>query len=31
VLQLARKQFAAGIVIDAANALPNYVRDNVTQ
>jgi tRNA threonylcarbamoyladenosine biosynthesis protein TsaB len=31
VLELARVQFAAGLVIAAADALPNYVRDNVTQ
>ena len=31
VLELARNQFAAGQVIAAADALPNYVRDNVTQ
>jgi tRNA threonylcarbamoyladenosine biosynthesis protein TsaB len=31
VLELARLQFADGLVIAAADALPNYVRDNVTQ
>jgi hypothetical protein len=31
VLQLAREQFAAGGVVEPHAALPNYVRDNVTQ
>ncbi|MCP3999714.1 MAG: tRNA (adenosine(37)-N6)-threonylcarbamoyltransferase complex dimerization subunit type 1 TsaB [Gammaproteobacteria bacterium] len=31
VLELARNQFADGLSISAHQALPNYVRDNVTQ
>lgn len=31
VLQLARVQFAAGMVVNPHAALPNYIRDNVTQ